>query len=264
MIDRVNVRMYQVGFGDCFLLALRDQHKTKHILIDCGSITEGKAQVSKVVSSVISTCAEAGQPPRLELVVGTHRHRDHVGGFADPAWAKVEVGEVWMPWTEDPRDADATMIRNRQSSLALGLARSMAPPRSTDDDEPLSVEAAPGPRETARAKRDRALRAMALNALTNDKAMTTLHRGFAGNPTRRFLPTEKENYQARELDGLDGVKFYVLGPPRDKSFIAKMNPPKGEGYLRAHAGAQPATSPDGEKAPFGPRWFSGIGGDDVQ
>jgi glyoxylase-like metal-dependent hydrolase (beta-lactamase superfamily II) len=188
MIDGVNVRMYQAGFGDCFLLSFRDEHETKHILIDCGSITEGKTQVSKVVSSVISASTEAGQPPRLELVVGTHRHRDHVGGFADPAWAKVEVGEVWMPWTEDPRDADATMIRNRQSSLALGLARSIAAARSADDDdEPLSVEAAPGPGETARASRDRALRAMALNAGESGEKIT-VRGGWRGNHHRMRRP----------------------------------------------------------------------------
>jgi len=61
-----------------------------------------------VVQQVINDARSApGEPARIDVVIATHRHRDHISGFADPAWADVEVGEVWMPWTEKPDQPEA-------------------------------------------------------------------------------------------------------------------------------------------------------------
>lgn len=54
---------------------------------------------------------------RIDILVCAHRHAAHVGGFTDSAWKAVEVKEVWFPWTEDPKDADARGIREKQSGL---------------------------------------------------------------------------------------------------------------------------------------------------
>jgi beta-lactamase superfamily II metal-dependent hydrolase len=251
MIEKLRIRMYRMGFGDCFLLTFGSTDGSSgHILIDCGSITEGGAQVSKVAKDVIEACGPQGAAPRLELVVATHRHRDHVGGFADPAWSAVEVGEVWMPWTEDPLDADATRLRNRQSGFALALTRATAITGLSQDDDPLAPTAGP----KAKAKdAEIAVHAVALNALTNEKAMATLHKGFAGKAPRRFLPLKDQTCEAREIEGLPGVRIHVLGPPRDEKAMASMNPPEGGAYLRARAAAgegEPVTS----ATAFSKRW----------
>src|SRR5262249_44049487 len=154
---------------------------------------------------VIATCSDSGQSARIDLVVATHRHRDHVGGFADAAWSRVDVGEVWMPWTEDPKDPRAARIRNRQSAFALALAG------TSSDEEPLAVPASPAERPAQAARR--AVRAMVINALTNEAAMATLHRGFAGSPRRIFLPVEGANCEVRSVAGVEGVTIHVLGPP---------------------------------------------------
>ena len=52
--------MYEVGFGDCFLLTFWTGNKPAHVLVDCGSITEGKAQVTRVAQDVIASCSEPG------------------------------------------------------------------------------------------------------------------------------------------------------------------------------------------------------------
>ena len=49
------------------------------------------------------------------------------------------------------------------------------------------------------------------NALTNEAAMNTLHHGFAGNPTRRFLPTTRTGTDPIELTELPGVKDLCAG-----------------------------------------------------
>lgn len=219
---RITVRMYEVGFGDCFLVGFETVAGKRWLLVDCGTITESKAQLTAIVDDILAQTRGADGISRLVLVVGTHRHKDHVWGFADPRWSDVEVGEVWMPWTEDPGDPEATRIRERQSALALALAG------EPSDDNPLAdpVRAAPS------ATRLQGARAMALNALSNESAMATLHSGFAGNAPRRFLPEHGQTRQARSVPGLDGAVFHVLGPPRGKEALALMDPPEGAGYLR--------------------------------
>ncbi len=221
MIERVAIRMYEVGFGDCLLVTFGSGDAAKRILFDCGSLSRTKADVAKVAADVIATCTDRDGKARLELVVCTHRHKDHVCGFDDPAWAVVEVGEVWMPWTEDPDDPRATRIRNRQSAFAAALCNALAP--GIDQDATPLAE--------ARAARKQATVALALNALTNEKAMRTLHSGFAGKPPRRFLPAADGALETLELATLPGVRFHVLGPSRDEDVIKDMDPPAGKAYL---------------------------------
>jgi beta-lactamase superfamily II metal-dependent hydrolase len=215
---RRTIRMYEVGFGDCFLLGFHGASESNYVLIDCGTITEKKAQLDKIVADIIATTGG-----RLALVIATHRHKDHVWGFDDSRWAEVEVGEVWMPWTEDPNDPRATQIRERQSALALALAGAAA------DQNPLERTPA---RETIPQAEVRGHQAIALNALTNEKAMATLHGGFAGAPRRAFLPSADKACEARTVAGLAGVTFHVLGPTRDQKALASMDPPEGAGYLK--------------------------------
>jgi len=246
---RRTIRMYEVGFGDCFLLGFHDGADSSYVLIDCGTITEKKAQLDNIVGDIIAT-----SKGRLALVIATHRHKDHVWGFADPRWADVEIGEVWMPWTENPDDPNATRIRERQSALALALAG------NPNDRNPL--ERAPA-RETKLVATARGFEAMALNALTNEKAMATLHDGFAGAPPRRFLPLPDTICEARTVAGLKDVTFHILGPTRDEKALASMDPPEGAGYLRwptrmpkRHAGppfAERYRLPDADYVPAGGR-----------
>ncbi len=119
----LTVRMYDVGFGDCFLLRLPGPDgKVARVMFDCGSIKLGANPMKNVVQQVISDARPSpGEPARIDVVIATHRHRDHISGFADPAWAEVEVGEVWMPWIEKPDQSEARRIREMQSRLAEQL-----------------------------------------------------------------------------------------------------------------------------------------------
>lgn len=240
MYDRLSIRMYHVGFGDCFLVRFWKDDAPFTILFDCGSITEGAAQVTKVADNVITECSKGEPGPRIDLLIATHRHKDHVGGFSNPLWSKVTVGEVWMPWTEDPDDPAATKIRNRQSALAMALAG------RSGQEEPL---ANPLPR-TASARLKQAEMGMANNALTNEKAMSTLHSGFLGKPPRRFLPEQNTTFQERSLDNAPDLSFHILGPSRSDAVIANMNPPSGKGYFAAAD-----VGFDSDRVPaFGTRW----------
>src|SRR6266850_1416551 len=120
----VSIRMYNVGFGDAFLETLPTQKGDRRLLFDCGSIAKGPSSIGDVAKQIIADCKNGAGDPRIDVVVATHRHRDHVSGFALPLWNSVEVGEVWMPWTEDPTNPEARRIRDAQAGLALALTGS--------------------------------------------------------------------------------------------------------------------------------------------
>ncbi len=110
----VSLRVYHVGFGDCFRLTFKyPDASVKHVLIDFGttSAPPDKPNVlMKVASDLHSACAE--ENAELTAVVATHRHRDHLEGFRTSKNSdssapgdiirKLNPRLVIQPWTEDP------------------------------------------------------------------------------------------------------------------------------------------------------------------
>ncbi|MCA9624593.1 MAG: hypothetical protein KC731_36465 [Myxococcales bacterium] len=124
----MTVRVYQVGFGDCFLLTFNYPQSKRHVLIDFGTMGKpedaGERLMERVATDIRERC-----DGKLHAVVATHRHKDHVSGFATRkkgdgpgdiiASCKPEV--VVQPWTEDPKaqpDAKAP-IRQRSARQAF-------------------------------------------------------------------------------------------------------------------------------------------------
>src|SRR6266508_5246301 len=158
MTTPVTVRMYNVGFGDCFLLTVPSGARTVRILIDCGThaSSTGSRNARDAAPQIVKDLTEGRRQARIDIVVATHRHKDHVSGFElRDLWDKVDVGEVWLPWTENPRDAAATRLRERmsRSAIALDEARQLMPASDS-----LTLAAA-----------------IIENSLTNENAMATLH-----------------------------------------------------------------------------------------
>jgi hypothetical protein len=204
------------------------------MLFDCGSIAhDPDVKMDDVLARLWQDATDPGaSAPRIDVVVATHRHRDHVSGFEKKGWARVRVGEVWMPWTEHPTDREAKRIRETQSRLALALDASLT----------LRLAGAGDGGERLRMQR---LQELAANALSNAGAMEMLHEGFAGSPLRRFLPEPGALSQVSS-PALPGVTAYVLGPSRDKEVIRDMDPPAGQSFLRlvgSEAGQPSAPQP---------------------
>jgi beta-lactamase superfamily II metal-dependent hydrolase len=231
----VRIRMYNVGFGDAFLIIIpgADGERPRKILIDCGvhaSGTNRKLKLEDLVKHIIEDVSEQDGKPRIDVVVATHRHRDHVHGFREADWQKVEVGEVWMPWTEHPTDPRAREIREIQGKIAQQLNRALEKKMREPGKFGLTGR---------KLKEVKDLKEFVSNSLTlpNEEAMLTLHDGFAvfggrKKVERRFLPPEDRKEHSFECDLLPGVVVHVLGPSRDPSVIRDMNPPKGMSYLR--------------------------------
>ena len=102
----VTVRMYNVGFGDCFLLRIPTPDGERKVLIDCGTHPGGAGprKMRQVVQDIVADVTDADGVPRIDLVIGTHRHRDHVSGFDDAGMGRRRSdGNVDLPWPENRR-----------------------------------------------------------------------------------------------------------------------------------------------------------------
>ena len=100
---------YQVGFGDCFLLRFTyADDSRRHIMIDFGTtgltLKSPKDQMLRIANDVKEKCGG-----KLDVVVATHRHADHISGFATnkgkgsgDVIASLKPERVLQPWTEAP------------------------------------------------------------------------------------------------------------------------------------------------------------------
>ena len=123
--ERLTIRCYGVGFGDCFLLTFHYAGTTgdRHVLIDFGS-TQSPPNARKSLMKAIANDIKAVVGTRLHVVVATHRHADHISGFATNT-AKTATGDiiaslepqlVVQPWTERP-DAPKDFVGTGKSSM---------------------------------------------------------------------------------------------------------------------------------------------------
>jgi hypothetical protein len=127
---RITILAYQVGFGDCFLLRFHYRNsRDRHVLIDFGSFPppEGapKDHMVRIARSIEHECGG-----KLDAVVATHRHRDHISGFATKkngngpgdVIASLTPDVVVQPWTEDP---DARTNAKKPTAAFMGVTSSV-------------------------------------------------------------------------------------------------------------------------------------------
>jgi hypothetical protein len=101
----VRIRAYNVGFGDSFLLTFRyGTGSERHMLMDFGTTslpkTKGPKDMAQVAKQIREDCGG-----KLALVAVSHRHADHISGFAGEAGgiiAGLDIDLVLQPWTERP------------------------------------------------------------------------------------------------------------------------------------------------------------------
>jgi beta-lactamase superfamily II metal-dependent hydrolase len=231
----IRVRMYRVGFGDCFLISLPAPDGHQHILVDCGVHSQGDIGTMR---EIVQDIAEESDK-RLALVVATHAHQDHISGFGacEELFKQIEVGQVWLPWTEDPKDGTALKLKQKQLDLAAQLRQHMQATGVRLDDSPAGM----------------ALSAV-MNAAGNEKALQLLKSGINGGTIKYF----EAGKTLADAAGVEGLTVQIMGPPRDQKFLARMDPPKGDRFLRL--GSNGKAIPINPIVPFEKKWKARVKG----
>ena len=249
MSGKIRIRMYNVGFGDCFLIELPGK---KTILVDAGFHSQGKGDFggNELAEQIIADAEAISGSKRIDVVIATHRHQDHVYAFNSAKWEELEVGEVWMPWVEDRDNLKATRLWKKQNGFALQLKAALS-----------SFQLAEEERKNVEFMLWNAGVDFGMDAggWSNRAALDCLHEGFAHRDRQRprFLPGTDEFPETFESTTLPGVKIHVIGPPRDPDLIEELDPDADGETYRALTLRAAAAAPGGAgeiEAPFAVEW----------
>lgn len=219
--DSVTVRMYKGLLGDCFLLRLASSAGRSNILIDCGVLQgiSGAGERMKAIAGDIASVTGG----RLDLLVVTHEHFDHISGFGYAADLFLEGGltidTLWMGWTEDDADPQARKLRDRFERAKVAVANAARFAAGLVD------QGVPGAsRVTA--------------GLEHFIGPVDDGLGAAGRRTGRKIMQELkatahnvaylEPGQVVQTPGTIGLRAYVLGPPRSDVRLFKSAPSPGD------------------------------------
>jgi hypothetical protein len=253
-LARASVRMYRQGLGDCFLITLPKRDGAAwRMLIDCGVILGTADTGARLREVVRSLAGDTGG--RVDILVVTHEHYDHVAAFAGPPKlfcgdhenreeGQLQVGEVWFAWTENPSDPLGRKLSKTRAEAVNRLAAMVAGLRSGD----RGMTTATGQLANAVSE---LIGFFGLEQKDFDQARDQLRRqgmAVAGNSAsaangqaRHPGATARAMENARALGGangkrvrycdptdtpwtsadLPGVRIYVLGPPRDETLLKK-------------------------------------------
>lgn len=205
----VEIITYQVGFGDCFLLKVHyDRGRAHSMLIDFGSTHKESFSLSQIAKQIATDCTDG-----LDVVVATHRHKDHVHGFTRTKTGRgtgklirdLKPRVVIQPWTEDPKaQPDALKPTKKYGSQGPAFAARLADMQALAGsvEQYSRILRFHGERNLRKS-----LRVLGENNLGNAAAMENLR----SMGKRHYYAYHGMDLKlARELPG---VKVHVLGPP---------------------------------------------------
>lgn len=194
---KVSIRMYRTGLGDCHLLTFETEKGPRHILIDCGYFPGSgfeDASIEDIVSDITTYTDN-----RIDALVVTHEHQDHLQGFVDEAdkFKGMKKGELWMAWTEKPGQK---IVLEKRSIAALQRAADGLALSGTQEGRDMAS----------------AIEGMLGFSKGTDVAFESVKSWFPTRSRKYFNPG-----QAFEPEWLPGVRVYVLGPPKSLDKLHK-------------------------------------------
>lgn len=236
-ITHVEIRMYRMGTGDCFALKFyKDKDVSFRMMIDCGTCSGSAKHLSKYIEDLKTYIG-----PELDLLVITHEHKDHVYGFdvCEDLWMEgIEIKKIWMGWSENDADRKVREWKReygeKKKALALVSEKLSAAVQSKEFKAQFSEEALGARVIEARQNFSTVLDHFAdlhLGAKAGEykgmlRGMEVVKKQLADDNIEYFKPGDV----IKNVEGLDGVKFFVLGPPLLHSEVKKEKGKKGEAY----------------------------------
>jgi len=253
---RLRVVAYQMGFGDCCLLSFGYPEGERHVLVDFGTaqLPRGlpRGHMLRVARDLERRCR--GAPL---AVVATHRHADHVSGFATDGprlRGGRSTGEiirdlaprlVLRPWTDDPAlPAEPASAPERRALGSRAFARllgelSALPGAALAEAGRLEAAARSTPFRRGITRELRFVAKVNLPDASAQEALRAMGRGGRA----RWLHAESRS----GLEGLlPGVAVHVLGPPTVEQAAAARGRAGGPAFwdlrarLHQHWGLQAA------------------------
>lgn len=209
----IRVRMYRQGLGDCFLITLPGTDGPFYMVIDCGVVLGTDANgIQKLKDAVADITSVTGG--KIDLLVVTHQHWDHVSGFtqAKDAISNWKVAQVWTAWTEDPKDPLANKLRAEREK--------------TEDALRMAVNRLNAVGATDQSARVAGMLDFMGAASGSTATALDYAKGLAGKNLRFCEPGEAPI----ALPQIPNFRFFVLGPPKDEQLLRKSDPSQGQAY----------------------------------
>ncbi|WP_157179958.1 hypothetical protein [Rhizobium sp. CCGE 510] len=212
--------------------------------------------VKEIISNIIETTGG-----RVDVAIVTHEHQDHVNAITEANFGDSEdglqIGETWFAWTEDPEDDVANDLRRRFKDNLLGLIGA----RQRLNQLALGVPAGEGGALVERVRLIDDMLAFELGgeeeepfadagvggaigafgmsmafgaaafAASKNKTSMKLFRDKARNGVRYIRPHEA----IINVPGARSARAFSLGPPRDPTLLATLDP---QGEEEFHFGAR--------------------------
>lgn len=239
-IDRVVIRMYRLGTGDCFTIKfMKGRTVSFKLMIDCGCWQGSRAHIEPFVTELKRDVKD-----KVDALVVTHEHKDHVHCFDVCrdlfAEGQFETNQIWMAWTEEDGNTSVekwkTDYGQKRKALALAADKLKAAVEAPDFADQLGAHREPERLLRGRRNFARVLAGFSELHAQGFNAAKQYVDGLAG------MKVVKNNIEADTISyfrpgdvienepGLEGVRIYVLGPPLDYGDIKKESGPQGEAY----------------------------------
>ncbi|HKQ99875.1 MAG TPA: hypothetical protein VJT09_04330 [Pyrinomonadaceae bacterium] len=226
----MTLRAYNVGFGDCFLLSFHyKQGRDRIILIDFGNkhAPDGyKKSLMVDIAKDIKNVCDTDSDGRLDAVVATHRHQDHISGFttnekkngSGDIIASCKPRVVVQPWTEHPKAKPG-------DETAPGLTFSGKAFAQALDHMNLFAETA-----LAEATRRKGFPMMGATEIVNVADNNTKNKSAVDNLYNMTKSHYYVYYNSKSglEKALPGVGIRVLGPPTIKQSEGKVKAERDE------------------------------------
>jgi beta-lactamase superfamily II metal-dependent hydrolase len=213
VVRSVTIRMYFTGFGDCFLLTFHaEDGSPRYMLIDCGVHHQYPKKIERiraVADDIVTTTKN-----KLDIVAITHEHTDHIYGFkyAEDIFGKMDIGELWFAWTEDPDDPLAQQLARLYGKKKKGLEAAIKKLHTFDKPHAVRLMQVAGFE----------CGVVDSGEMKGDSNVLDDLRSWSKKPPQRSEDYLSPGNPPREIPGVKGVRCYVLGPPKTIESIRQL------------------------------------------